>query len=174
MTLDSRSTAILSKLIDASSYVPIHELMEDFNVSRRTIYYDIDKINDWLEEQGLDKIHHVRSAGIILSDEAKATIPHRLKEIKPWFYEYSSDERKTWIILYVTLGNGPFFIRDFIPKLQVSRNTIIQDLKSLKDELKPFQLQLDFDREKGYFLSGDEAQIRKVIPYFLNKVITHS
>ena len=172
MTLDSRSTAILSKLIDASSYVPIHELMEDFNVSRRTIYYDIDKINDWLEEQGLDKIYHVRSAGIILSDKAKAAIPHRLKEIKPWYYEYSSDERKTWIILYVTLGNGPFFIKDFIPKLQVSRNTIIQDLKSLKDELTPFQLQLDFDREKGYFLSGDEAQIRKVIPYFLNKVIT--
>lgn len=172
MTLDNRSTAILSKLIDANSYVPIHELMEKFNVSRRTIYYDIEKINNWLDDQGLDRIYHVRSAGISLTDETKELIPNRFKAMNPWYYEYSIDERKAWIILYLTLSKSAFFIKDFIKKLQVSRNTVINDINALKDDLKQFHLQLKFDRAKGYLISGEESQIRKAIIHSINEVIT--
>lgn len=43
MSLDKRSTAILMQLINADSYLSAEELTEKLNVSRRTIYYDIEK-----------------------------------------------------------------------------------------------------------------------------------
>lgn len=51
MALNKRSYAILQTLIQNEHYVSIHKLMKKFNVSRRTIYYEIDRINYWLEKQ---------------------------------------------------------------------------------------------------------------------------
>lgn len=47
MSLDQLSTAILSHLVKAQTFVSVGELTEKFHISRRTIYYDMGKINDW-------------------------------------------------------------------------------------------------------------------------------
>ncbi|MBS7683811.1 HTH domain-containing protein, partial [Vibrio cholerae] len=64
---------------------------EKLNVSRRTIYYDIEKINDWLDSLGIDKVEKVRSAGFILPDKVKKLIPTNIQKLQAWHYEYSQD-----------------------------------------------------------------------------------
>ncbi|MRG84945.1 BglG family transcription antiterminator [Salinibacillus xinjiangensis] len=171
MSLDKRSTAILMQLIHADSYLSIKELTERLNVSRRTIYYDIDKINHWLESQRLDKIEQVRSAGLILTDETKDRIPDKLGEMHAWHYEYSASERKAWIAIYIMASEEKLHLESLMEKVRVSRNTTIEDIKALKEDIQKFGLDLEFDRKLGYTMLGEETDIRKAIVYYLSLAI---
>lgn len=75
MALDERSTAILEYLRRAKTYVKPNELMEKFHISRRTVYYDVDKINDWLADQKMNPIKAVRSAGFLLEGNVAKSLP---------------------------------------------------------------------------------------------------
>lgn len=171
MTLDKRSTAILMQLIHANDYLSMKELEERLNVSRRTIYYDIDKINHWLENQGIEKVHQVRSAGFILSEDAKASIPNQFSGMEMWHYEYSAKERKAWIAIYLLLSPTESFLDDLMEKTRVSRNTTIEDIKSLRQDLRQFDLILDFDRKHGYVVLGKEIESRRAAIYYLSLIV---
>lgn len=71
MPLDQRRSAILHQVLNTTSYVTCGELTEQLNISRRTLYYDIEKINGWLKETGLTPIKRRRSAGFYLEDQTK-------------------------------------------------------------------------------------------------------
>ncbi|PSL41630.1 BglG family transcriptional antiterminator [Planomicrobium soli] len=171
MALDQRSHALLSYLTQTQGYVPLEEIIEKFNISRRTIYYDIDKINDWLKENNLPAVQHVRSAGFHLGKEAATHIPEKLGVLKTWHYEYSGKERKAWLTIYLMIRNTPMYLEDLMEKLRVSRNTTINDIKALKKELERFDLELEFDRKSGYLLKGKEEDKRKALVFYLEHAL---
>ncbi|HYK75270.1 MAG TPA: transcription antiterminator, partial [Pseudoneobacillus sp.] len=171
MSLDQRSTAILSYLSQAKGYVTTKEISEKFNISRRTIYYDIEKINGWLNENCLPNVKHVRSAGFFLEEEAAGQIPEKLGMIQTWHYEYSVQERKAWLVIYIMARDTSLYLEDLMEKVRVSRNTTIEDLKSLKEELLRFHLQLEFDRKLGYVINGGEEDKRKAIVFYLQLLL---
>ncbi|WP_223593905.1 BglG family transcription antiterminator [Neobacillus bataviensis] len=172
MTLDQRSTAILSHLVKSQAYVPVKELTEKFHISRRTIYYDIEKINVWLKEHSFPPINHVRSAGFHLDEETAAQIPERLCMLTTWQYEYSAKERKAWLAIYLMTRDTPLFLEDLMEKTRVSRNTTIDDIKGLKEELERFELKIEFERKLGYVILGKEDDKRKAIVYYLQHVLS--
>lgn len=172
MSLDSRSTAILSHIAQMQTYVPVRELMEKFKVSRRTIYYDIEKVNDWLKENELCSIKLIRSAGYYLEEETIARLPERLSSLKAWHYEYSLKERKSWLAIYLLGRDSSLFLEDLMEKTYVSRNTTIDDLKGLKVELRRFNLILEFERKSGYVILGDEDSKRKAAVYYLQQILS--
>jgi mannitol operon transcriptional antiterminator len=171
VSLDQRSTAILSYLSQAKRYVPSTEISEKFNISRRTIYYDIEKINGWLSENRLPKVKHVRSAGFYLEEEAVQQMPEKLGMIKTWHYEYSVQERKAWLVIYIMTRETSLYLEDLMEKIRVSRNTTIENLKSIKEELLRFHLQLEFDRKLGYVVNGEEEDKRKAIVFYLQLLL---
>ena len=171
MSLDKRSTALLSYLLKAKTYVTVQELSEKFHISRRTTYYDIGKINDWLEENNLPPVKHVRSAGFLLEEEAAAQVPNKLGTLRTWHYEYSAKERKAWLAIYLMAREIPLYLENLMEKIRVSRNTTIEDLKELKIELEKFDLTLEFERKSGYVILGDENDKRKAIVYYLQHVL---
>lgn len=172
MPLDQRSSAILSYLSLAQGYVSVNVLSEKFNISRRTIYYDIEKINGWLHEHSLTPVQYVRSAGFYLEEETSSTIPEKLASLKTWHYGYTPKERKAWLSIYLMSRSGPLYLEDLMMKVRVSRNTVIDDLKGLKDELLRFELDLQFDRKEGYVINGKEDDKRKAIVFYLQHVFT--
>lgn len=173
MALNKRRTAILKHLLHTDAYSPMEELIEKFKVSRRTIYYDVEKINDWLTSQGLDEIDYIRSAGFVLTDRAKKLIPNKIDVMKAWHYEYTPLERKAWIAIYLSLDERAFFLEDLMDKVQVSRNTLIEDMKTLREELESFGLKLEFNRDQGHVVLGNESEIRKAVLHYLNLAIHH-
>lgn len=163
---------MLSYLTQAQDYVPVKVLAEKFNISRRTIYYDIEKINDWLEEHELPPVQYVRSTGFFLDEEAASRVPEKLGALKVWHYEYTPKERKAWLSIYLMSRSQPLYLEDLVKKVRVSRNTVIEDLKNLKEELLRFDLELEFDRKDGYVISGKEDDKRKAIVFYLQHVFT--
>lgn len=164
MILDARSVQILNMLLSSSAHVTVDKLAQSLQVSKRTVYYDIQKINDWLQSQGFSQLKHVRALGFYLDDSFRKQIAKHLQILQPIRqYEYSIEERKAWLGLLIFSRNRPVFLRDFLEKLQVSRSTLLNDMKELKSELQLFQLHLDFHRKQGYFIKGGETQKRKAI-----------
>jgi len=172
MDLDRRSTAVLKEILDAQGYTPIPYLGKVFNVSRRTIYNDLKRIDNWLHVQGFSPVEHVRSAGLYIEPFDKKEIWKQIQVPKEVYYEFSPYERRAVIALYLlTAQETPFFLADFIKVLEVSRNTILEDIKQLKEEFDLYHISVQTHQQKGYVLLGTERNKRQSIVYFLAKVL---
>lgn len=66
--LNDRCTKIFSKIINETESIKLSQLCEDFNVSYRTIRYDIQKINDFLECNNLPKLVVKPNVGVIYNN----------------------------------------------------------------------------------------------------------
>ena len=85
-------------------------------------------------------------------------------------YEYSPKERKIWLILYLLIQEK-ILLEDLINLLQVSRNTVLADLKKLKVELNKYNLSLHFGRKEGYQIVGNEQSKRNLLILSLSQII---
>ncbi|MEI2467532.1 BglG family transcription antiterminator [Niallia taxi] len=171
MALDERSTAILEYLMRAETYVKPNELMEKFHISRRTVYYDVDKINDWLADQKMNPIKAVRSAGFLLEENLAKSLPESLTKVNSWHYEYSAKERKAWLAISLMENDMPLYLNSLMERNRVSRNTTIEDLKLLKQDLMRLGLSLVFERKKGYTINGREEDKRKALMKYLHHIL---
>ncbi|WP_242068849.1 helix-turn-helix domain-containing protein, partial [Bacillus tropicus] len=174
MILDTRSINILQQIIQAEDYVSINQLIDVIQVSKRTLYYDIKKIDDWLQEEGLHSIEYIRHLGYCLNKETKQMIVKKLNESMNNQYEYSPKERKIWLILYLLIQEKRILLEDLINLLQVSRNTVLADLKKLKVEFNKYNLSLHFYRKEGYQIVGNEQSKRNLLILSLSQIISQN
>ena len=79
-TLDKRCTEILNIVMYTTGYLKIQDLADDLEVSKRSVYYDISKINEWLIDNGIDPIIQERGKGIILHKEQVQAIQKTLNQ----------------------------------------------------------------------------------------------
>ena len=63
-SLDSRCQDILLYLLYLDEYITIQDLSLEKNISKRSVYYDLCKINDWLQSHDIDSIIVERKKGI--------------------------------------------------------------------------------------------------------------
>ncbi|MCS0670430.1 BglG family transcription antiterminator [Cytobacillus firmus] len=175
MILDQRCMTILTKMVHAPTHVSPQELMEELQISKRTVYYDVDKINSWLKDQGLDELKYVRAAGFFLDEEEKQQIKQRLHSFdKAAGYEFSRKERMAWTAILILTREKTIYLQDLMDKLGVSRSTLLADIKELKKQLNQFQVQLNFHKSSGYYIAGEEQDKRKMLIYCLSQVLTNS
>lgn len=67
-------------LLNQDNYLSPALIAEALKVSKRSIYYDIYRINDWLSSQKIPELEIVRGKGILLNDAEKAAIEEALKD----------------------------------------------------------------------------------------------
>lgn len=164
--LDVRCYEILEQLLYKDGYMTVQQIADEKDISKRSVYYDIRKINEWLEAQNIETLEIERKKGILIEKEVKEVIRTRLKEIPPKLaYVFSPVERMKIIICSVMLRNRNLHIDDFMELCQVSRNTIINDIKEASKEIAKFQLHLCYENGKGYHIIGDLIKKRSI--YFL-------
>lgn len=76
---DARNMALLESLVVANVYLAPENLQEELGISKRTLQYDVEKINKELDNIGLDGIQSVRGQGYYLLEEEKTTIKEILE-----------------------------------------------------------------------------------------------
>ncbi|WP_306009622.1 BglG family transcription antiterminator [Bacillus sp. MMSF_3328] len=171
MFIDKRSMSLLTYLAKQDTYVTIKALIEKFNISRRTVYYDIGKINGWLEDRHLPAVKYVRSTGFKLEDETREAVLTDAGTKTVQHYELSQVERKGLLAIYLMSSDKALYLESLMERTRVSRNTTIDDLKELKADLKKYYLKLVWDRKFGYLIEGDEGSKRKALIYYLQHAL---
>ena len=58
--INTRSKKLLNILLRQTDYISLNALAQELSISRRTVYYDINKINLWLEQSELHSLEIVR------------------------------------------------------------------------------------------------------------------
>ncbi|MEJ9217548.1 BglG family transcription antiterminator [Paenibacillus glucanolyticus] len=168
--MDERSTRILTLLHEAADYVSLEELMQKLGISRRTVYYDMEKVNDWLKAVHLPPVQYVRTAGYYLPDESRAGLPKLAGKPHAQQYYLSPRERLAWISLYLLSAVGPLFVQHLTHLLQVSRGTVLKDLNSVRQEIEGARLKVTYDRKRGYGVQGQERDKRKLLNYYFGQI----
>lgn len=164
LNLDKRCQDILKRIIYAGGYVKIQDLADEMQISRRSAYYDLNKINEWLQEKNIALLVQDRTKGVFVNQDQVQKIQAALSncEIEENYHVFTPDERKRIEICAITFRTHPMYIDHFMELCQVSRNTIINDLKLVMDFLRKNCLSLTYDMKNGYRIRGDVIKKRAI------------
>ncbi|MEZ3433748.1 MAG: hypothetical protein K1W34_03810 [Lachnospiraceae bacterium] len=125
MELKNRQASILRSLVRSLEGLAIQDLMDGYDIARRTLYYDVKKIDDWLEEGHLGKIwisEQIVKAHI--TDYKK--LEKRLGQRQNYFFSVA--ERHAMEIIYIALYHEAVTVQKMEDYFDVSRNTILTDI----------------------------------------------
>lgn len=171
--INARCRQILNVLLSHADYVSVNAIAKALQVSRRTVYYDIDKINLWLEQAGLSHLEIVREKGLYLSQQERKKIQTMLEsDSEDQVYIFSPEERIKIIICYVIYAQKAIYMEQFTDCFAVSRNTIFADLKEVTKKLKKYDLKLDYQPKQGYIILGDPVRVRALFILYFNEMET--
>ncbi len=155
LTINARNKKIIEYLLIMHEYVTILDIENNTGITRRSIYYDLNKINEWLNENHIKKID-LGKEGILLGDQQRMDIENLLNNFsKNSDYIFSPKERLSIIICFLLLANNSLYVDFFAHLCDVSRNTILQDFKSVKTQLTHKHLELSYSMKFGYSVKGD-------------------
>lgn len=172
MQLDSRSNKILEALLSNPS-INSKDLERIYNITRRQLGYSINKINDWLVYKNLPAIKRTRQGNFII-DENIFTLLVQEQEVKPEDMNVLSEKQRVYFIILMLLSNDDLSLLHFTSELDISKNTVLRDLKRAKDYVSDFALSIQYSRRFGYLIEGDEFQIRKLLIHVIYKVLEMS
>lgn len=149
------------------------DLESMFNISRRQLGYRIQKLNDWFKEHDYPEIERTSQGYFIVDDTIKdfLNVP-----IESTYQEneqvYTAYQRAHLILLMLFSEKEGLSLNHFSIDLEVSKNTILNDIKKLKELLQPYEVNLKYSRTNGYYLAGSEFEIRRLLMRLIDKVFT--
>ncbi|KAF0225842.1 MAG: transcriptional, partial [Erysipelotrichaceae bacterium] len=171
--LDSRCVAILRYLADSEDTLSIQEISRFFNVSVRSVYYDLNKINDWLLTQYVSAILVERNRGVYVTKIQSEKIKDLLKSSENTAYYVLSPKERHRIQICALLSSGhTIFVEHLSHLCSISRNTMFNDLKIVREKLARYGLNLTFETQKGYEVKGAIFQQRAVFLYYFSPLIS--
>lgn len=165
--MKERENRILAYIIEHNR-VGLDELLQEFSISKRTLYYDIESIN-----------YHIRNCGQIKNIERSFCYVgnyHSLQDIlNNTDDRYNAMENRKPYILYQILNqHRRLTIEGLAEEMYVSKNTIVQTLDEIKKELSEQGLLLK--TRPAYEIVGDEWQIRSLYMLLMqddNNLLNH-
>ncbi|WP_214534134.1 BglG family transcription antiterminator [Staphylococcus pseudintermedius] len=157
--LTNRQFEILNKVIKAQDFISIAELANEFERSERTIQYDIEYIELMKEALQL-QIQRSKSNGIKIECENFSAIRQMNRATFPDVH-FTKSERHLQILLHLFEAKAPVNSRMLSTLVNVSRRTIVDDLKDVTEWLQAQALTLRYMKNKGFVIDGDEGSYRK-------------
>ena len=155
MVLDKASCDLLQYLMDQETSKTIMTISKDLAQSRRKIYYHIDKINDALDDENLHIISLPR-IGIYLTDEQREACRQLLDEVDSYDYIMSANERMQLMLLLIGISKERITLEKLMELTEVSRNTVLNDLNTIRYQLtlEQYQVTLQVSKSRGYYLNA--------------------
>ncbi|WP_367568557.1 transcription antiterminator [Lacrimispora sp.] len=159
--MENRLPEIYRLVCQSSREFTVRELAQQFSVSTRTIYSDIKKLNELLEASGYSEINGDKGKLFY-----KSTLVIKFESLihsTSAFVLSNPGIRRLRIIETILLSGDQFTVEELLKKLDISRNTLIGDLKEIKEILSFHSIVIEAAPFKGYRISGKERNIRNLL-----------
>lgn len=155
-----RQKQILKLLLYYSSPLTIKNLALSAYVSERSLRYDLDYIDAFLEQHDLH-LNRVPGKGIFIeaSDAKRKNLLEELAEVNPGFIP---DEKIKYFLLFKLLLTDQFTLADFQSEFMINYVPLRRSLDSLKNLLQPFLLEITSKKGSGTYIVGRELDRRRV------------
>lgn len=163
--MKKRAREILRQLVSKNEYgqtATVEELAELFQVSVRTIRYDLDQINDYLRQNKLPPVV-LGKQGVINVSFSISEVRSSLTQDGFYSIRLSKEERICFEAVLLICQDHFITLSDLADYLFVSRSTIVQDQSALKLFFRENKLYLFSYSKKGLMLEGEEINRRRLL-----------
>lgn len=170
MMNERRPALLLDYLLKVKS-ATMTQLMDITHLTKRQITYDLEKVNHWLKEKQLPAIPFKGSHYIIPPEEVLEYF--RIPQISQQERDFilTEEERLIVIYLYLFIREEPISSVHLTQLLQVSKNTVISDVKKANEFNHSVLVEIRYSRQKGYHLRGTESDKRVLVMQHLSKLL---
>lgn len=173
MDLDNRSVQILQSVASRVN-ISSKEIMEKYDLTRNQLDYALKKINDYLQENNYRKIIRSRNGSFVIDTkviDAFSGIMNSESQLQADEHSFLDEHHRMLVILLLIFSADYLSLYHFSESLEVSKNTIVSDIKKLKKQLKRHHVSIDYSRKGGYYFRGDEEAIRGLILVVTDQVM---
>ena len=173
MDLDNRSVQVL-QTVASTVKISSKEIMEKYRLTRNQLDYALKKINDYLEENSYRKIIRSRNGGFVVDTKVVddfSGIMNSESQLQADENSFLDEDHRLLVILLLIFSADYLSLYHFSESLEVSKNTIVSDIKKLKKQLSRHKLTIDYSRKGGYYFRGDEEAIRGLILVVTDQVM---
>ena len=167
--LSDRQRQIVAYLSSRQTFVTIAALANKFHVSERTIQYDLSYIESFQAAYHLEVVRN-KSLGIQIHKK----VPVSSADDDVLTVHYSKEERKDYILLKLFESTHPVSSTTLAKMLHVSRRTVVEDLKGVQHELADYGLSLEYIRNKGFVIEGNEKDLRDAYAHVVHTYFNHA
>lgn len=154
---------LLMRILITQDIFSMNYLIEQLELSRRQVEYSISKLNDWLNSQGIDEVIKVPRKGYLISAESRNHIQRYLvesNEKNKRNYHLGKEERQHLLYLFLFLKNDYISLFHYSNLVKISSTTGWTDIQEKGKEISVLDVQIKNNKEVGYYLSGNEIDIR--------------
>lgn len=160
--MNKRETLILAEIVSFSEKNN-KEIQQKLNISERQLEYSLTQINLELFSQGIPKIIHKKNGSFDVSDRLFDYFANHARLSMNVNDYYDQRQRIYFIILYILTSQETISLPHIYSLINVSRSTASNDLKRVKGYLNERNLELNYTRQNGYFISGKELIQRNLL-----------
>ena len=172
MEYSKRAMDIVDILLNRDSFISIAKLADELNMSKRTIFRDMEEIETLISEQGMQLLRKAKSGiKIETSENQKEALKQFLVRHKT--VHFTQEERLNQIIIELLRSREPKKFFYFSTLLNVSDATISYDMDKVEPWFKERSITLVRKPGYGVFLKGKEIDFRKAIVDFLYQNYEH-
>ncbi len=132
------------QLIMTGKNLSLTDLTYQLQINLKKLNYELDKVNDYFNIQQVDD-------RVYFSDIEETKVQLSRLHIKNIIL--TEKERYDLIILYLLQDHDYVSLEHMMEFLTVSRNTLLQDLKNVRNQIKLMNGQLIYDRTHGYSIN---------------------
>ena len=164
-----RHFEIINLMINSKNEITIKDIADLYNMTERSIRYDINELNIFFKEKNRRDIIEINNNKLKILYEKKE-IEKVIHKISIGEYYLSEDERIDILFYEIFLLKNEFILQYFSEKYGLSKTTIRYSLKEVDHIIQEYNLTIDMSN-KGYKVVGNEVNIRKYIINILRKYL---
>ena len=164
---------IINLVINSNDEITVKDISNLYNITERSIRYDIDELNVFFQEKNNKDIIEINNnrLKILYSENEIEDIVENIKEKE---YFLSENERVNILSYEIFLSKNEFILQYFTEKYNLSKTTIRYSLKELNKIISEYGLVIDMNNNRGYKIIGSEINIRKYIINILREYIKNT
>lgn len=165
--LTKRQFRIAIAILNRSEIFTINDIVEDTQIPKRSVYYDLSMIKSVFKEYKVEIINQNKSEFYLqASPEQIKTLKDQLNK-ENYILVSDSTERINYIIFELLSRSEPVLIKEIIHRFGISKPTVLKDFQTVKAELEKEHLVFLSRQNYGSYVSGKEVFIRNALNNFI-------
>ncbi|MDU5945438.1 MAG: helix-turn-helix domain-containing protein, partial [Paenibacillus macerans] len=169
--MKERTQRIFARFLRANTPLTFEDLSKEFRISERTLRNELALINEFLAEHQYPMVTTARGKGmkLILPDQESEKLLAQVGGNREKDY-YRPDERFLALLLDIADTAKTTLLYEMEEKLQVSKSTLDEDMRKLRQYLKRYAISVVSLPKQGIVLQGDERSVRSMLYDVINRM----
>lgn len=172
--MNARTIKLLKRLMENESYTTVEALAKILGVSKRSVRYDLEAINAWLEMNSLPKVISIPRKGVRydLPRELFEKLEDLMLREHKIEMELDIDARQQIVLFNLLISTDVVSLESLARKIKVSKTTIANDINAIQKQIESQGLIIERTRGVGIEISGDESNKRNCLVKLLRSLAT--